>query len=463
MSKTIIAPRILVLEGLYADTADLVTDAGGVGIEASPWNWTDVQAKLKSGTIDGLLLTGGGDVNPLEYGQEPCPLTQSPDHMRDFVELECLKYARANKIPVLGICRGSQIMCVSQGGTLIQDIPLYTEAWTPHQGSEHRVIACGTTFKRACNGEEIDAVSLHHQCVNFPGYGMRIAARAFDGTPEAIESKDGLMLGVQFHPEMTAYKDPMAFSIFRWLVETAARRAGGKAKAVNFRDAADDYHERLAYAWHHYKVDADPDDTYSTGWQDDEGTTSGTQSTSAASPGGRARGTTTSHRKAGDPAIPSMREDAPSQREMVKLIEMSTGQSVTVLDKNGRALGETIGADPAWPWREPAEVIEGEYCPLPTDTPRSGYLDDASANAILERELLICPTCHVRFDLIEDCDDHKKYVHPVNEQTWAQRFADMNEPPLGDDAWEDLDDLVMKHARQGGFEPTDWDKEFDYS
>jgi len=447
MRLPLVSPRILVLEGLYADTADIISDCGGIGIEVSPWDMSNVEAKLKSGNIDGLLLTGGTDVNPQHYGEKPCQHTQTPDNTRDATELYALRYARANKIPVLGICRGSQIMCVSQGGKLVQDIHLYSDAWMVHSGVCHDVFPTNSsrTFRRFCPDGTLSAISLHHQCVAYPGRGMRVAALAPDGTPEAIESKDGLMLGVQFHPEMTAYKDEQAFNIFRWLVETAARRRGGRAEAVIFRDACEDYYERISRSWHQYVQD----DGYSTVTLEYEDVTASTQASNPGRPAGASR----TSRKAGDPAIPSMRTD--STREMVQLIESTTGQSVMVTDENGVVIDSTC------------EDMDDDYdrCEQPyncdlakqavlaaQDAPEWPAL--AGMNRHIELSLRTCPTCHIMFDLIEDCDDHKRYVHPQPNRALNERYPDM-QPPPGDPAWEDVTNEVAQLTRELGFVPED--------
>lgn len=472
-----VIPNILVLEGLYADTADIVNDAGGCGIEASPWDFASVSQKLKSGRINGILLTGGSDVNPARYGQKPCYFTQHPDNARDFTELAAMRYAREHKIPVLGICRGSQVMCVSQGGTLTQDIRLYLEPLHTHGSTDHEVYVTkgARTLPRACQGSTMQVLSLHHQCVDNPGRGMRIAARASDGVPEAIESVDGLMLGVQFHPEMYAYRDEQAFSIFRWLVETAARQMGGKAYAASFRDAQDRYSAAISSAYSAWRHDSDDTSRTASTWDaiaEAEAEVEAGQS--AANPGGPAK-QPGKHRKAGEPAIPSMRERAESlsTREMVNLIENSTGYPVTVLD----AHGNEIAPD--------GSIIDPEVSQL-------------------EERLHTCPVCHIRFDCIEDCDDHKKFVHPTAaeplgplsekpprallgpgprvidpdsndhnyscdlelqkkiEERFAERYPEL-EPPPGHPAWdeatcEDVERWIkMKIAIENGFDVQDWE------
>lgn len=495
--KPVVAPRILVLEGLWADTTDIVTDAGGVGIEASPWRMEDVKKQLESGRIDGLLLTGGTDVNPEHYGQKACPYTQSPDYTRDEVELYALDWARRNKAPVLGICRGSQIMCVATKGTLTQDVQsMRPDTFLPHTSTTHFVFPAekSTVFKRACP-DMMKAMSLHHQCVDTPGPGMRIAAFAPDGTPEAIESKNGLMLGVQFHPEMSAYEDETAFGIFRWLVETAATRKGGRARAVTFREAVQDYKDRRSFAYFGYRDDAYPDSWEA--WEDyynGKGTSPGTTSSNPGGP--RIEGRKYPSRKAGEPSLPSQR--TPTTREMVNLIESSTGGGVIVTDAAGNVIDSTCEDDVDyvyWDGKQDCVVTDlgepidyetidwnavewgGNYeerCPAPfdcdaaqraypTDTPRS--TDEVVA--AIEQELLICPTCLIKFDLIEDCDDHIKYIHPKPTtrdpmERLYRRFPEMYaEPPQGDPAWDD--DQTMNAAAERAARDAagvgDWDGE----
>jgi putative glutamine amidotransferase len=228
---TFIRPKILVLEGLFSDTVDIIDNAGGDAFEVMPWDIADVERELMYGNYHGLVLTGGSDIDPALYGEKPHKEVYGVDQLRDTAELYALDMAEMLSIPVLGICRGSQIMCAAQGGKLTQHIE-------GHRGGNHPVEATpeAKTFKRAINSRRMDVISLHHQCIRRPGKGMRIAARALDGTPEAIESKDGRLLGVQFHPEMAAYQNGNAWSIFTWLVQAAATHANGTARQVNFRE-----------------------------------------------------------------------------------------------------------------------------------------------------------------------------------------------------------------------------------
>ena len=225
-------PKVLVLEGLFGDTADILQEAGADAHEESPWSYQDVDDAMTFDSYDALVLTGGGDVDTKLYREKPHKQVYGVDQLRDTVEMMALNHAMVAGIPVLGICRGAQLMCVARGGKLTQHIE-------GHRGNDHPVHAepKATAFRRAIGARKAEFISLHHQCVKRPGNGMMIAARAADGTPEAIESHDGKWLGVQFHPEMTAYQNGNSFGVFKWLVEAAAENRGATAKSVNFKDA----------------------------------------------------------------------------------------------------------------------------------------------------------------------------------------------------------------------------------
>jgi putative glutamine amidotransferase len=213
-------PRILVLEALSGSTS-AVRDAGGYPLTASPTDAAAVRDALagKLGRIDGLLLTGGGDVNPRLYRRRPHRKVYGVNEVRDAVEITALDYARKNELPVLGICRGNQIQNVFAGGTLRQHIG-------GHYGEHDVLVTPGSVFADAVVDRlDVYVQSLHHQEIGRVADSYRITGRAPDGTVEAIESKDGRCLGVQFHPEMhTEYA--YARDIFRWLVESSAKHAG---------------------------------------------------------------------------------------------------------------------------------------------------------------------------------------------------------------------------------------------
>lgn len=215
-------PTVLVLEGL-SGAASAVKRAGGNATGVSPFNLNAVDKALR-GDFDALLLTGGGDVDPRLYGEKPKKETYGVNETRDLAEWMALDEAKERGVPVLGICRGHQLMVVHNGGRLKQHI-------TGHRGIDHPVgTEAGTRFRELV-GETMMTVSLHHQVALRHGRGFRPAARSKEGYIEAVESTDGRCLGVQFHPEMNFGTNADSRKIFRWLVTEAATRAGMKVPA----------------------------------------------------------------------------------------------------------------------------------------------------------------------------------------------------------------------------------------
>lgn len=209
-------PRILILEGL-SGAAECVLEAGGMPVEISAYAPDTVTHALELGKFHGLLLTGGGDVNPRRYGEKPESTVYGVNAKRDEIECNALAAAEAKGWPVLGICRGAQIMNVAAGGNLVQNI-------VNHRSASHAVFSeKGSLLRHASEHVVMPVASYHHQEVLRPAPGYVISGYAPDGVVEAIESKDRRCLGVQFHPEMDSRQ--YAFNIFRWLVLDAARRA----------------------------------------------------------------------------------------------------------------------------------------------------------------------------------------------------------------------------------------------
>lgn len=183
---------------------------------------------------DGILLTGGGDVVSLLYGEEPHPASKLQDPTRDEMELAVTRRALERGLPILGICRGAQVLNVALGGTLLQDIPSQAPGACKHysEGLEtvllHTIeIEPDTLLSRVLQTTSMAVNSWHHQTVNRLGAGLRVNCRARDGLIEGVEAADGRpILGVQFHPEECAAKYPRFQLLFDWLVrEAAARRA----------------------------------------------------------------------------------------------------------------------------------------------------------------------------------------------------------------------------------------------
>ena len=178
---------------------------------------------------DGLLLTGGVDVDPARFGQEILNDTVHIDQERDALELQLIeKYWKTGK-PALAICRGLQVLNVAFGGTLIQDIPTWCGA-THTAGAEHPVaVTEGSLLNRLTGGTELMVNSYHHQCI--PGGGLAepfVATASWTGCGvtmiEAFEQPGYPLLAVQWHPER-AYRNPDGLTnmdpLFSWLVEQA--------------------------------------------------------------------------------------------------------------------------------------------------------------------------------------------------------------------------------------------------
>jgi putative glutamine amidotransferase len=165
-------------------------------------------------TIDGVLLTGGGDVDPAFYGQERHPSTYDAEPGRDEFEIDLARRALEADLPVLAICRGSQVLNVAAGGTLVQDIPsaLKTDLThvleLPKDGVAHDIHIVSDTRLHAAMGGAVDASSAchvnsrHHQSVGTLGRSLVASATAPDGVIEGIEAPEArFCVGVQWHPE----------------------------------------------------------------------------------------------------------------------------------------------------------------------------------------------------------------------------------------------------------------------
>lgn len=203
-----------------------IVSAGGTPVLIPPVADNDVLLSTLD-TLDAIVLSGGGDFNPLWAGEQPVPQLHNINNERDLPELLLTRYAFDRQLPMLGICRGIQTLAMSLGGHVEQDIKptptLIKHLQTSHQSTQtHSVnIKPGTMLSEIFDGEDTIYVnSFHHQAVDNPGNHMRTAATAPDGTIEAIESSEQKpVIGVQWHPEWLADD---GLPLFRWLVNEAA-------------------------------------------------------------------------------------------------------------------------------------------------------------------------------------------------------------------------------------------------
>jgi len=205
-----------------------VIDAGGVPLVVPVLEPTDVDAVLDG--LDGLLLSGGGDIEPARYGQLPCEHVDGVDRARDAWELALVEAALERDLPIFGICRGLQVLNVARGGSLVQHLPDVTEQ--SHREREryadeiHAVEVQADSRVAEAMGLTTGRVNtLHHQAVDELGSGLRIVGRGDDGVVEAIEVVDGpRAIAVQWHPELLPHL-PGHPELFRWLVLEASRGA----------------------------------------------------------------------------------------------------------------------------------------------------------------------------------------------------------------------------------------------
>lgn len=188
--------------------------------------------------VDALLLTGGDDLDPRAYGQEPHPRTRLIDPQREAFDRALVRHALAADIPLLAICAGMQLVNVALGGTLHQHLadagpscyPALHPLHQDHEGlaGEHGVsVAAASRLAAVIGAAPLATNSRHHQAVDRLGAGLAVAARAEDGVVEAIEAGSGrFLLGVQWHPEEVPGNQRQIL-LFRALVQAALDRTGG--------------------------------------------------------------------------------------------------------------------------------------------------------------------------------------------------------------------------------------------
>lgn len=183
--------------------------------------------------LDGLLIPGGVDINPAEYGEGVRPECGNLDPARDRVELQLVRWAIEDGKPVLGLCRGLQIINVAQGGTMWQDLASQNVAFHKHDyfptaGFERDHIAHevdvmpDTRLSQLLESTRCGVNSMHHQGIKELGRDLVVSARADDGLIEAVEGAgEGFLVGVQWHPEVFELVDPHSRHLFAGFIRAA--------------------------------------------------------------------------------------------------------------------------------------------------------------------------------------------------------------------------------------------------
>lgn len=241
----------------YKNTIIGVINSGSVGrtleahfgVDAATiWDDDDLDAIID--LVDGLVFTGGGDVNPKRYGKNRDKSCYGIDDSRDEMELRAVKLAKERRIPIFGICRGLQLLNVAHGGTLHVDIDARPQTHVIHgYGRMHNVTIRKTSeLYRWLGQRQIVGTAIHHQAIRKLGSGLTVAGFSDDGYVEAIEStrmSKQFILATQFHPEMDTHEDQnttRALDLMEMFV----------IEAADYSDVREDTHEhRLDKVWDH--------------------------------------------------------------------------------------------------------------------------------------------------------------------------------------------------------------------
>lgn len=199
--------------------ARAVSEAGGLPVHLPG----HVNPRELAGRLDGIVLTGGTDLEPARYGAAPATALYPPEPERDAFEVGLAELAAAGDVPLLGICRGLQLLNVWGGGTLHQHVPGHARDDVTFETPVDEINIEPGSRLYELYGSRHTVNSLHHQTVDRVAAGWRVTARTADGSVEAIEWPGHDVLAVQWHPELmtTRAVDPL----FRWIVEQARRRA----------------------------------------------------------------------------------------------------------------------------------------------------------------------------------------------------------------------------------------------
>lgn len=213
---------------LPGEYVDAVERAGAVPVLIPP---APRHAARYLELVDGVVLAGGGDIDPAHYRGAPHDSSYGVDTSRDALELELARRIVERRAPTLAICRGLQVLNVALGGTLIEHLPAVVgedvlHRAPPREPTPHAVaITPGSRLAAIAGTTECAPMSWHHQAVRTLAPGLEVVARAPDGTIEAVEMRaHPWLIAVQWHPELTAAQDPAQQRLFDALVGAAQGR-----------------------------------------------------------------------------------------------------------------------------------------------------------------------------------------------------------------------------------------------
>ncbi|MDD6668413.1 MAG: gamma-glutamyl-gamma-aminobutyrate hydrolase family protein [Bacteroidales bacterium] len=199
-----------------------IVDAGAVPVIVPPLDSDSLDEWLDAVSVAGLLLSGGADVDPALFGEEPVAGLGRVSRQRDDYEIALFRAAERRRIPVLGICRGLQVVNVARGGTLWQDMASQLgEQYACHDqtqateiGTHEVLIEPGSKVAALFESTRLNTNTHHHQAVKSVGDGLTVSAVAADGTIEALEDSSANIVAVQFHPERMP---DMAYFFRNWI------------------------------------------------------------------------------------------------------------------------------------------------------------------------------------------------------------------------------------------------------
>ncbi len=225
------------------DYVDAVRRAGGVPVLLPPG---DEAIELVASFVDGLILAGGGDIDPQHYGGEMHEMVYSVDHERDKSEIHLARTAVDRGMPTFGICRGLQVLNVALGGTLHEHLPDVVgenviHRLPPREPAEHPIrVKSGSRLAEIIVDLEFTATSWHHQGIENVAGGLTVVAHAPDGTIEAVEmAAHPWLVAVQWHPELTAATNATQQRLFNGFV-AATKAISPRIRAIAERESAKD-------------------------------------------------------------------------------------------------------------------------------------------------------------------------------------------------------------------------------